>query len=207
MEVLRSSEALEGQILDDARAKASRILQDSDREAAAISEEWRRKADAEAARLDAERDGRIAAVRQELEASLPLDFMRARLSFVQDALSRTLEELFAGLAPAELARIIGAQLRSLPAVFGGAQLVVTAFGIPVADAKGIVESNIPGAVVAEVKQPSGSGHSTGDRGLVIESADRRTRFRGTTGELSRRLLEEHREELAAALLGKDVEEK
>ncbi|HVO40085.1 MAG TPA: hypothetical protein VMV03_13730 [Spirochaetia bacterium] len=207
MEVLRSSEALESQILDDARAKANRILQDADREAAAISQEWRRKADAEARRLDSERDERIAAVRQELEASLPLDFMRARLSFVQDALSRALEELFAGLAPSVLARILGAQLRSLPAAFGSAPLVVTAFGISSADAKEIVEANIPGAVVAEVKQPSGTGNAAGNRGFVIESADGRTRFRGTTGELAGRLLEERREELAAALLGKDVEEK
>lgn len=207
MEVLRSSEALEGQILEDARAKANRILQDSDREAAAIAGEWRRKADTEAARMDTEREGRIAAVRRELEASLPLDFMRARLSFIQDALSRALEEFFAGLPPADLARIVGSQLRAIPAVFGSAPLVVTASGIPSADAKKIVETNIPGAVVAEVKQASGSSNAAQDRGLVIESSDGRTRFRGTTGELVRRLLEEHREELASALLGKDVEEK
>lgn len=210
MEVLKTSEALESQILDDARGKANRILQEADREAEVIREEWRKKAEHEAKRLDAEGDGRIAAIRQELDASLPLDYMRARLSYIQETLGKALSEMFASLAPSDLARIIGGYLGSIPPVFGTAPLVVSALGIPAADAKRIVEKSIRGAVVHEVKSPDGaSGGTTAadgapDRGLIVETQDGRIRFRGTISELTSLLLEEHREELVEALLGKDV---
>jgi len=210
MEVVKSSEALESQILDDARGKANRILQEADREAEAISEEWRKKAELEAKRLDAERDSRIAAIRQELEASLPLDYMRARLSYIQETLTKALSEMFASLTPADLARIIGGHLGSIPPVFGSTPLVVSAIGIPPAEAKRIVEKNIRGAVVGEVKSMEGAAEGrqaadgAPDRGLIVETSDGRIRFRGTINELTALLLEEHREELVEALLGKDV---
>ena len=202
MEILRSSEALESQILDDARGKAKRILQEADREAAAVSEEWRRKAESEGKRLDAERDARIAAIRQELEASLPLDFMRARLTYMQDAVSRGLADYFSRLSSADLARTVGTLLRAVPRSFADATLVVTTTGIPPAEARRAVEEGIPGAKVAEVK--SGADGALENRGLIVETSDGRMRFRGTVGELTALLLEEHREEIAAALLGKDV---
>lgn len=202
MEVLRSSEALESQILDDARGKANRILQEADRESAAIREEWRRKAESESKRLDAERDARTGAVRQELEASLPLDFMRARLTYMQDAVSRALAEYFSGLSSAELARTVGSLLRAVPRAFASASLVVTTTEIPPAEAKRAVEESIPGVKIAAVKEGANGGPE--DRGLIIETSDGRMKFRGTVGELTALLLEEHREELAAALLGKDV---
>jgi hypothetical protein len=42
------------------------------------------------------------------------------------------------------------------------------------------------------------------KGLIVETADGSRRFRATLRELSDLLLEEHREELVTALLGKDV---
>jgi len=204
MEVLRTGDELEKQILDDARAKASRILAEADRESAAIREEWLRKTEAERGRLEAERATRIAAVRQELAASLPLDFMRARLSYMQDMVTSALREYFVSLTPPALARIIGGLLRRIPPVLHGAAVVVSALGMSGQEARRIVQENVAGAHVEAVKEVEPQPGQDPDSGLVLETTDGRVRFRGTLRELSAQLLEQHREELAEALLGRDV---
>ena len=81
METVKTSEVLESQILDDARAKAARILEAADKECAAIRADWDRRGSDEVRRLEAVRASRIAALRQDLEALLPLDFLRSRSGF------------------------------------------------------------------------------------------------------------------------------
>jgi V/A-type H+/Na+-transporting ATPase subunit E len=205
MEVLKSGDALEKQVLEDARTKAARILAEAERECAAVREEWHRKTEAELGRIEAEKDARIRSVRQELESSLPLDFMRARLSYIQESVDRALREHFAALAPAALARVIGRMLRQIHAVFQDAAAVAYASGMPAHDVKRMVEENIPGIKVQDVKEMETATSADGvDTGVVLETTNRRVRFRGTVRELSAQLLEGNREELAAALLGRDV---
>jgi len=203
MEVLKSGEELEKQVLDDARAKASRILAEADRECAALRDEWQRKTDEDLRKIETDRDARIEAVRQELQASLPLDFMRARLSHIQESIARALSEYFGGLSPADLVRVVGRMLRRIPPVFRDQQTVVYAAGIPPQDAKRAVEENVAGIRIESVKSMEQDGDAA-DVGVVLETSDRRIRFRGTLKELSAQLLEQHREELAAALLGRDA---
>lgn len=200
MEVVKSGETLEKQVLEDARAKASRILTESDKECQALRNEWNRRTDQDVRRIEADRDSKIAAVRQELAASVPLDLMRARLSYIQESVNRALKDYFAGLAPSDVARIIGRMLRRMPPVFQGAKAIAYVAGVSPKDAKRIVEENVPGVSV-EVKDLAAED---GDTGMVLETTDRRIRFRGTLQELGAQLLEQYREELAAALLGRDV---
>ncbi len=204
MEVVQSSEELEKQILEDARAKASRILAEAERECAGIRQEWERRTEEEIRRLEADKAGRIAAVRQELAATLPLDFMRARLSFVQEAVNQALDRYFAGLSPAQLSAIMAGLLRRIPPVLRGAAVVVSCSGVRPQDARRVVEENVPGVRVEAVKEVEPSADGRKDVGLTLETTDGRVRFRGTLGELSAQLLEGHRQELAEALLGKDV---
>ena len=201
MEVVKTGEALEKQVLEDARTKASRVLAEADRECEALREEWRRRTEADIRRVEADRDVKIAAVRQELGASLPLDFMRARLSHIQESVGRALEEFFARLAPEDLGRFIGGMMQRMPPVFKDTTVVVHASGIRPQDAKRIVEENVPGIRVEAVKDAADGGP---DAGIVLETTDGHIRFRGTVRELSAQLLEQYREEMATALLGRDV---
>jgi len=206
MEVLKSGDALEKQVLEDARTKASRILAEAERECAALRQEWQRKTEEEVRRIEAERDARIRAVRQELESSLPLDSMRARLAYMQEAIERALKEYFAALKPAELARIVGGMLKRMPPVFQGAKATASVSGMPALEVQRLVEENVPGIQVQEVKEMArtpGAAEAV-DSGIVLETTDGRVRFRGTLQELKAQLLENYREELAAALLGRDV---
>lgn len=170
MEVLKSGDALEKQVLDDARAKASRILAEADRESAAQRREWERRTEDDVRKIEAEKDSRIQAMRQELAASLPLDFMRARLSYIQDSVDRALKDYFAKLAPEGLIRIVSGMLHRIPPVFRGAVVVAYASGIRSQDVKRVVEENVPGVSVEDVKDLTQDAITDGaDTGLVLEA--------------------------------------
>jgi vacuolar-type H+-ATPase subunit E/Vma4 len=213
MEVLKTSETLEKQILEDARKKASRVLEGVEREVASIHKEWEAKAGVEGKRLEAECEAKIAALRKELASSLPLDFMRTRLASIEQTLSVALAEMFAGMPDEELARLLGLMLGRAASAFKGARLTVTCQGLPPELAGKVVRESIRDAVVEKViAEPVGepaAGPVAGPallphKGIVVATTDGRVRYRGTVKEIAAILMEERREELVTALLGKDA---
>jgi vacuolar-type H+-ATPase subunit E/Vma4 len=198
MDVLKSSDALESQILDEARARARRIRETADKECAALVAGAERAAREEAQKVEEGTAAEIAAVRHELTSSLPLDFLRARLAFVQEAVDRALADLFEKMPAAQRAGLIGRLLARAAHAFTGTRVIVTASGMSVEEAKKVVAGNIPGVVVEEVRTAADG------TGIILETTDGSRRYRGTLAELTSMLLEDHREELATALLGKDV---
>jgi vacuolar-type H+-ATPase subunit E/Vma4 len=171
----------------------------------AVRAEWDRKSKEDAERSDASREAQCAALRQELVSSLPLDFMRTRLSFIQDAVSAALKELFDSLPPADLQRIIGARLKKAAFAFKGARVTVEYAGMDGEHAKRVVGDSIPGATVETVKPMDEETAAQAGKGIILQTSDGSRRYRGTLSELANLLLEEHREELVTALFGKDVE--
>jgi V/A-type H+-transporting ATPase subunit E len=196
MEVLNTGEELGRQILEDARKKASRLLEAADRECAAVCEEVRKATDAESARLAAERDRRRAALRTEMEAALPLDFLRRRLTFIQDTVVVALRTFLAGLSVDDLAAVIERRVRRASAAFEGRTIAVRRGGIDEARVRALLGRAAPGVGIDTVQEIADG------RGVEIESSDGRVRFRCTTAELEAELLEDRREELAVAALGR-----
>jgi vacuolar-type H+-ATPase subunit E/Vma4 len=204
METVRTSEVLESQILEDARAKAKRVRDSADKECAAILAEGGRRDAEEIHRLDSGREARMAALRADHEAALPLDFMRSRLDFLQKAVSGALEEMFASFTADELDRVIGVQVARASFAFINQHLVVKTAGISEKEARRIVTANVPGAEIHDVQPLPAEQAADAGTGLIVETEDGSRRFRATLRELAALLLEEHREELVTALLGKDV---
>jgi vacuolar-type H+-ATPase subunit E/Vma4 len=198
MEVLNTGEELGRQILEDARKKASRTLEAADKECAAIRAAGRTAAEQETARLRRESERRIAALRVEMEAVLPLDFLRTRLGYIQETLVAALRAFFEGLSPQDLAGMLAGRVRKAASAFGGRPAVVRYGGLDAGLARRTVERAAPSLAIERVEPLSGA------TGLEIESADGRVRFRCTTAELEAELLEERREELAAAILGREA---
>lgn len=201
MEILRTSEALERQILEDARRKAGRILEAAEKDLAALASEGEARAAREAVRIQADCDAKILALRREMEAGLPLEHLRARLIFTERAVREALGAYFESLGQEDLERVLSAMLRKPAALLGGAKLRVSFAGMEAAAARRIVGKAFPGAVIEEV-----SVRADGARGLVLSTADGRALFRATLEDLEQILLEERRAQMAAALLGKDAEQ-
>jgi vacuolar-type H+-ATPase subunit E/Vma4 len=204
MNILKTSEALESQILEDAQTRARRIRKAADKECEVIRAEAEKRTRDEVQKLEAGSEGEIAALRQELTSSLPLDFMRTRLAFIQGAIDRALAGLFDALPAADLERLIGKMLSRAAYAFTGAHVVVSFSGMNGEQAKAVVTASIEGCVVDAVKQLGAEEAAAAGKGIVLSTADGSRRYRGTLNEMKSILLEEYREELVTALLGKDV---
>jgi vacuolar-type H+-ATPase subunit E/Vma4 len=198
MEVLNTGEELGRQILEDARKKASRMLEAVDKECAAIREEGRRAAEAEIVRIRADGDRQIAALQAEMKAALPLDFLRTRLGFIQDTVSSGVRALLDSLSLEDLAGILEGRIRKAAGALAGRTVTVLHGGLGAGLARATVERAAPGIAISAVSPLPGG------RGIEIESDDGRVRFRCTTAELEAELLEDRREELAVAALGREV---
>ena len=199
MEVLNTGEELGRQILEDARKKASRMLEAVDRECAAIRDEGRKAVEAEIARLRADGDRQAAAMRAEMQAALPLDFLRTRLGFIQDTVSAAVRSFLEGLSarrPRRDPRGEDPEGRGRP---GGAHGHGAARGHERRARACRRSSAPPRASRSRPCEPLAGG-----KGVEIESDDGRVRFRCTTAELEAELLEERREELAVAVLGREA---
>ena len=69
--------------------------------------------------------------------------MRARLSHIQNALDKALDEYFAGLSPSDLSRVLGNLLARVAPVMHGASVVVHAAGISPEQARRVAREKIP----------------------------------------------------------------
>jgi vacuolar-type H+-ATPase subunit E/Vma4 len=204
MDILKTSDALESQILEDARTKARRIRKSADKECEVIRAESERTTREEVRRLEAGSEQEIAALRQELTSSLPLDFMRTRLAYIQGAVDLALNELFDTLPGDELDRLIAKMLSRAAHAFTGAHVRVSCAGMKEEQARAVVAQSIPGAAIDQVEQLTKEEAATTGKGIILETSDKSRRYRGTLNEMKILLLEEYREELVTALFGKDV---
>jgi V/A-type H+/Na+-transporting ATPase subunit E len=205
METVKTSEALEKQILDDARAKARRIREAAEKERAAILSDVQRRDAEEMGRLETAGKARLAALRADLEASLPLDLKRLRLDFFQKQVVGALEELFRSLEPGERDRVLGGMVARAAFAFVNQRVVVRCSGISADDGRRIVTANVAGVQVVESTLLDPEAMEEAGTGLFLQTADLSRRLRATLKELSALLLEEHREQLVHELFGKDVQ--
>ena len=203
MEVVKNGELLETQVMEDARAKARRLLDTADRDSQSIREEGEKRLEGELRRVDDGRDLKLGTLRRELESSLPLDYRRTRLAFLQQALEKALAEYFAGLTPADVRRVVGEQLARAAGAFAGRNVLVRHVGMDAAEARRVIAESLPGAVVEKTVDMDGEDAAAAVKGLIVECSDGSRRCRATFGELTLHLLEERRAELVTALFGKD----
>lgn len=197
MEVVKTSEELERQILEDARKRAGKVLEAAEKECIAIRREGEKRVEEECASMTTAAEGRIRALRRELAASLPLDFMRKRLTFIEQSIGGALQGYLDGLEAASLRDVLAAQASRAKDALRDSEVRIFAAGLSLRDASAAVQSAIPGIRIRSVEEAS-------EKGIVLETVDGKTRFRATIAEIRQLLLEDHRVELADALLGKDI---
>jgi V/A-type H+-transporting ATPase subunit E len=205
METVKTSEAIEAQIREDARVKARRVVEAAQKEADSIRAEADGRAQEELRRLDAAREARRAAMRADLEASVPLDLKRLRLQFLQKKVDGALEDLYRGMDTHERDRVIGGLVARAAPALAHQRLAVRCSGIAPEEARRIVTASISGAEVHELTPLPPEEAEEAGVGLIVETADGNRRLRATLKELTALLLEEDREELVTALFGKDVQ--
>ncbi|MDR2102874.1 MAG: ATPase [Treponema sp.] len=111
MEELQSTEVLDREILEDARKKAFRILKTAEDTLKTQSDAWEKKTARSIAEMRQKHQDRIAGVREEILARLPLDKRRARSERIESLLKSSMAEYLSSLERGRILSLLEAELR------------------------------------------------------------------------------------------------
>jgi vacuolar-type H+-ATPase subunit E/Vma4 len=198
MEELVSTEALEREILADARKKAERTIRGVDDEVRRIASEGERRtaeAVAELARGYAERSERY---RAEALARFPLERSRIKAAYVDARLREALEAYMSSLPAGRVAAITSASLAKARSFLSGKELRARWRSLGAEAAARILAEALPESVVVD----SAEDRTLPAAGIVVEVADGSATMRATLDLVAEAVLGERRGELASALCGK-----
>jgi vacuolar-type H+-ATPase subunit E/Vma4 len=195
MEEIVSSEAIQGEILDDARKKASRVLEEADEEAARDVADIEAKAAEVVAEIVRENEAKAARYRMETMARFPLERTRMRTVFVEGALREAARGYIDSLPEETVASLSEAMLAKGASFFAGKDIELRRKGLPEAQARSIASRALASASSLLFVEDSGLPAP----GLVAASVDGSVVLKATMDLVESDLLDEKRGELAHAL--------
>ncbi len=199
MEEIRTTEALDREILEDARKKADRILKTVEQSAQAAEDEWKERIEADLNALRANYERKAAERRTELKARLPLEKRRLRAERSNSLLSKAVRDYMGALDRTSALALLGRELDRRINVIQSRKIRIESSGLTEAEIKALIHNRIAEAdwTIEKIKPDPGKLPS-----LFIECGDCRIRI--GLGEFADELLRENREELARALLGEEA---
>jgi V/A-type H+/Na+-transporting ATPase subunit E len=201
MEEIVGSEAIQGEILDDARKKAARILEEAEAEAAREVADIEAKAAEVVAEIVRENEAKAARYRMETMARFPLERTRMRTVFVEASLRDAARGYVEALAAGRVATLSEAMLAKSASFFSGKDVLLRRKGLPEEEARSIASRSLSAAASLRHEEDS----LLPAPGLVAEAVDGSVVFRATMDLVEAELLDERRGELAHALCGEALE--
>jgi hypothetical protein len=195
MEEIVSTDAIRGEILEDARKKAARLLEEADEEAARNEAATEAKAAAVVEEIVRTSAAKSARFRMETLARFPLERTRMRTSFVDGRLREAVGAFVSGLPAERVAALAESMLAEGAAYFAGKAVVLGRRGLAETAARAAAARALPTAAsVSHLEDPSLPAP-----GLAARSADGAVVLRATMDMVEERLLDRKRGELASAL--------
>lgn len=207
MEELRSTDALDREILEDARKKAYRILAAATETVKAAGEEEEAKIKEALAELRARFEKHDEEIRREILARLPLDKRRIHTEWVEASLKSAMKDYLESLSRERLLSLLEGELalrlRSCPEAVeaGDKPFPVIYRGLSREEAEGILRRVWPGnSWVLEIPQ---GRLARGDLPVLVADPPP-ARITASVEALAEELLRDRRAEMAAALLGEEA---
>ena len=198
MEVIKPSDKLEKQLLDDAKKKAGRILKNAEKEGSQILEEEISRAEKEIQELDKNEQFEIGKITTEIKAVLPLDIMRKRLDFINAVMNYQIDDFFNEIEDKDFIDIIKLSILKVKDIFKGMDVKLKYKQIDQKIIKEAIIKFIPDITIKETSSNSP------EKGFVIESTDKKITYKSTIAELKSYLLENYRGELSKELFAKGI---
>lgn len=203
MEELRSTDILDKEITADARKKAERVLERAEAEGKAALDGVAARIAAVKKEKSAECQARIDAFQKNMDASLPLEKERFRVSFVESAIAQGLNEYFKSLPKERRLEMAAARWKKCAPSFALKKIRALVFGFSPEEAREALEK--AGAKVESCDADDG-GRDDDSRtalspreGIILVSDDGAVRARLTLSQIALELEDSHRAELAGAL--------
>ena len=139
MEELRSTEALDREILEDARKKAFKILKTAEDAQAAQTRDWDKKIQASVDSIRGHYEEKTKKIREELFARLPLDKRRLRSETAESALKKAMDDFLRGLPREKLLSILEHELSPRIKAFADAGALVRYSGMDLSETKDLLK--------------------------------------------------------------------
>lgn len=207
MEELRSTEALDREILEDARKKADRALRAADQAAAEAEAAWKRKLVEDIEVLERRHAERVAAKVAEIKARLPLEKRRLRAERAERLLRASMEAALRALPRGTALAFLERELSLRAGELDPDRATVRRSGLSEPEAAAVLSRAAPGAswrlpaesAGTEVPEPEAAATLP-----ALTAEDGKTLVRVSLAEAGELLLLDKRAELAAALLGQEA---
>jgi vacuolar-type H+-ATPase subunit H len=213
MEELQSTEVLDREILEDARKKAQRIFKSAEEAAASSAAAWEKKSleAIEEIRQNYIRRGERS--RTEIMARLPLDKRRIYSEKVETLLCSAMDNCFAELSREKLLALLERELKVRTEEFirdqepstgtpDGVPVEISGRGLSDAELEDLLDRTLPG-IPRKVRQNFPFHNLPGSFPAVVADTPA-VRLIASIDALSAALLQDHRAELAGALLGPEA---
>ncbi|MDR1307057.1 MAG: ATPase [Treponema sp.] len=203
MEELQSTEALDREILEDARKKAFKILKSADDSVAASKALWEQKLQKTLEQAGTAYAKKAEQSRREIMVKLPLDKRRIRSERIETLLNGAMRDFLASLDRDTLLRILGRELAERTAALGDETSgpgELRCRGLSSGELSALGSKTFPG-----ILKTAGDPLYTvpgASPALVVDFP--RLRITVSADNAARDLLQDKRAELAAALLGKEA---
>jgi V/A-type H+/Na+-transporting ATPase subunit E len=195
MEEIVGSEAIQREILEDARKKAARVLEEAEAEAARNVAAMEAKAAEVVDEIVRSNEAKSARFRMETMARFPLERTRMRTAFVDGKLREAVRAYVGSLPERRVAELSESMLARGSAFFAGKAVELRRRGLSESSARGAAARALASAAsVDHVEDPSLPAP-----GLVARVRDGSALARATMDQVEERLLDEKRGDLAAAL--------
>jgi vacuolar-type H+-ATPase subunit H len=222
MEELRTTEVLEREILEDARKKAARLLRTTDDTIAQQKRDWEKKLGDDLESIRKSYMTRMKKTVEDIFARQPLDKRRLRLKTHEGFLSGAIEDFLSGLDRTRLISLLERELlERLNAVAGDVGLkaatessvtnnaskdaVVRYSGLSLDEVRSILKKS-QAAFDWQFQEDLSSNDLSSQNAIFPAIVIETDKFRLTASieAEAAALLKDNREELAAALLGREV---
>ncbi|MCR5763655.1 MAG: hypothetical protein K6G00_09780 [Treponema sp.] len=205
MEELRSTEALDNEIRNDARKKAEKILEKAEETARSLIENVKQKVQEEEALARKNCDERLALYRKNKEASLPLEKQRYLVLNIHNAVIDAMNEYFDALKETERLDIIRILVERSKNLLTGKTFTALIVGFKKVSAdrmlkkvlgKSFASSSLSDARIIADDAVKGFNRR---EGVVLQSEDGTMVCRFTLDEKIKEILDEYSRELAETL--------
>jgi V/A-type H+/Na+-transporting ATPase subunit E len=196
MEEIRSSDALDREILEDARKKADKILKQSELESTELKSVWEKKARTEIGLLEERMAERVRLYAEEVGARSPLERKRKKIEHIESCLGDSVLKAFATIDPPRRSRILQGRLRRASSFFQGKPVSALSFGISRQEAEALINEAIPGIHLVSLDEKNAD---QGHEGILLIGDDGAIKYRATMAEVRDEILDSNREELVRAL--------
>lgn len=198
MEEFRSTDILDKEIAAEARKKAERILHRADESGKALLDGVPSRMEEARKEMETSLKERAASFKKNLDASIPLEKERFKVSFVQQSITGAMEAFVKGCGEDELLSFVVARYnKAKKELCGkkGAAFCMTVQGLDENTAKKVFEE--AGANIKECKRIDAK--SVFDTGVILEGENVKAAF--TLEQIVSEIEDDKRAELAAALFG------